>query len=196
MAALRILRGRWSAISLLFLPRGSRGENMSRILETERLLLRPPRAADISHFVRLLNDFEVSKNLSRVPYPYTEDDACDFVVRSAHGWRSGEDMAFAILTKAPGACIGACGLHPRAGLGIRLLARPAQLETWLCHRSGPPLGGFCLRRSGRRKIGGGLVSRQSGLWAGAGEARLPFPTAKITAPASRAGVMCSAIRSC
>jgi len=30
---------------------------MSVILETGRLLLRPPRAADISHFVPLLKDF-------------------------------------------------------------------------------------------------------------------------------------------
>jgi len=88
---------------------------MSRILETERLLLRPPRAVDISHFVPLLNDFEVAKNLSRVPYPYTEDDGCAFVVRAAHNWRSGEDMAFAILTKAPGAYIGTCGIHPAQG---------------------------------------------------------------------------------
>jgi len=54
---------------------------MSILLETERLLLRPPKAADISQFVPLLNDFEVAKNLSRVPYPYTEDDACAFIVR-------------------------------------------------------------------------------------------------------------------
>ena len=33
------------------------------ILETGRLLLRPPRAADISHFVPLLKDFDVAKNL-------------------------------------------------------------------------------------------------------------------------------------
>ena len=85
---------------------------MSRILETERLLLRAPQAADISHFVPLLQDFEVTKNLSLVPYPYTEDDGCAFVVRAAHGWRSGEDMAFAILRKAPWAYIGTCGLHP------------------------------------------------------------------------------------
>ncbi|HXJ00991.1 MAG TPA: GNAT family N-acetyltransferase, partial [Micropepsaceae bacterium] len=85
---------------------------MSRILETERLLLRPPRAADISHFVPLLADYDVAKNLSRVPHPYTEDDACAFVVYAANGWKSGGDLSFAILRKAPSAYIGACGVHP------------------------------------------------------------------------------------
>jgi len=85
---------------------------MSCLLETERLLLRLPEAADISHFVPLLQDFEVAKNLSRAPHPYTEDDACAFITHAARGWRTGEDLAFAILRKKGSAYIGACGLHP------------------------------------------------------------------------------------
>jgi [ribosomal protein S5]-alanine N-acetyltransferase len=84
---------------------------MSVLLETERLLLRPLKAADISYCVPLLNDFEVSKNLSRVPYPYTEDDACAFIVRVAEGWRTGSDCPLAVLSK-PGVFIGMCGIHP------------------------------------------------------------------------------------
>jgi [ribosomal protein S5]-alanine N-acetyltransferase len=88
---------------------------MSILLETERLLLRPPRAADISHFVPLLDDFEVSKNLSPVPHPYTEDDACAFIVNANHGFATGTDYPFAILIKASSVFIGVCGLHPRGG---------------------------------------------------------------------------------
>jgi RimJ/RimL family protein N-acetyltransferase len=87
---------------------------MSILLETERLLLRPPRAADISHFLPLINDFDVSRNLSRVPYPYTEDDACAFIVNTNHGFREASDYAFAILLR-PGLFIGVCGLHPTGG---------------------------------------------------------------------------------
>ena len=83
------------------------------ILETDRLLLRPPSAADISHFVPLIGDFDVTKNLSRVPHPYTEDDACAFITASANGWASGEDLPFSILRKSDGALIGLCGVHPR-----------------------------------------------------------------------------------
>ena len=70
---------------------------MSVLLETERLLLRPPRAADISHFVPLLGDFDVAKNLSRVPYPYTEDHACAFIVATNHAWRTRVEFTFSIL---------------------------------------------------------------------------------------------------
>ena len=95
---------------------------MSVILQTGRLLLRPPRAADISHFVPLLKDFDVAKNLSRVPHPYTEDDACAFIVSAANGWASGEDLAFAILRKAPAAHIGIIFVlsHLPAGQGFPL----------------------------------------------------------------------------
>ena len=65
---------------------------MSVLLETERLLLRPPRAADISHFVPLLGDFDVSKNLSRVPHPYTEDDGCAFITWAAYAWTTRDDL--------------------------------------------------------------------------------------------------------
>jgi RimJ/RimL family protein N-acetyltransferase len=85
---------------------------MTRILETERLLLRPPRAADIGHFMPLLGEYEVAKNLSRAPHPYTEDDACAFIVQAATAWASGTEFIFAVLRKAPGAYIGTCGVHP------------------------------------------------------------------------------------
>jgi RimJ/RimL family protein N-acetyltransferase len=88
---------------------------MSWILETERLLLRPPKATDISRFMPLLDDFEVSKNLARVPYPYTEDDGCAFIVKAAKGWATREDLTFAVLRKADAAYIGMCGVHPARG---------------------------------------------------------------------------------
>ena len=88
---------------------------MCAVLETERLLLRPPRATDISRFVPLLNDLLVSKNLSRVPHPYTEDDGCAFILKVAQGWASREDLAFAILRKSDAAYIGTCGVHPSRG---------------------------------------------------------------------------------
>jgi len=88
---------------------------MSFILETERLLLRPPRATDISRLVPLLNDLGVAKNLSRVPHPYTEDDGCAFIIKVAQGWASREDLAFAILRKSDAAYVGTCGVHPARG---------------------------------------------------------------------------------
>jgi RimJ/RimL family protein N-acetyltransferase len=85
---------------------------LSTLLETERLLLRQPVAADISQFVPLLNDFEVAKNLARVPHPYHEDDGCAFMVRATRERGRGESFVFAILRKSDGAFVGMCGVHP------------------------------------------------------------------------------------
>lgn len=91
---------------------------MFAVLETERLLLRPPRARDIGQLVPLIRDFDVAKNLSRVPHPYTEDDACDFMIKASVGWVSGEDWPFSIVRKADGQFIGMGGLHPARGWEI------------------------------------------------------------------------------
>lgn len=44
-------------------------------LTTDRLVLRPPATSDAAALVRGLNDFEVSRWLARVPYPYGPEDA-------------------------------------------------------------------------------------------------------------------------
>jgi RimJ/RimL family protein N-acetyltransferase len=48
-------------------------------LETRRLLLRPLRDDDAPAMARALNNYEVVKNLSRVPFPYTLEDAAQFI---------------------------------------------------------------------------------------------------------------------
>jgi RimJ/RimL family protein N-acetyltransferase len=83
------------------------------LLEIKRLMLRPLKAADIGRFLPLIVDFEVAKNLAIVPHPYTEDDACAFIVKSAEGWTDRKNCTFAVLRKEDGAFIGLCGIHPR-----------------------------------------------------------------------------------
>jgi RimJ/RimL family protein N-acetyltransferase len=48
---------------------------MTLALETKRLVLRAPAAADAEAIVRYLNNFAVAGNLSHVPYPYCRTDA-------------------------------------------------------------------------------------------------------------------------
>ena len=83
---------------------------MSR-LETERLILRPPEAADIPALVPLIGDFEVARNLSRVPYPYPESAAREFVARCAENRAAGTDFNYAITRRADGVFLGGCGVH-------------------------------------------------------------------------------------
>jgi ribosomal-protein-alanine N-acetyltransferase len=79
------------------------------ILESERLILRPPRPTDIPAMTVWLGDISVSRNLARVPYPYTEADAEEFVAtRGRHG--EGH-YSFAITRKEDGLFLGCIGLH-------------------------------------------------------------------------------------
>ena len=89
---------------------------MSAVLETQRLILRAPQADDIPRLVPLIGDFDISKNLSRVPHPYTERDGHEFVAKVTETKRAlGHDYAFSILRKADEAYIGMCGIHPERG---------------------------------------------------------------------------------
>lgn len=54
-------------------------------IETRRLLLRPLAREDEFMLAASLNDFEVSRWLSRVPYPYTREHAAHFIAWAAEG---------------------------------------------------------------------------------------------------------------
>ena len=49
------------------------------VLETERLLLRKPTLADVKAIARLANDRRIADNTRRLPHPYSQDHAIDFV---------------------------------------------------------------------------------------------------------------------
>jgi RimJ/RimL family protein N-acetyltransferase len=88
------------------------GDMPSERLETERLILRPPTMADVAAFVPLIADFDVARNLSSVPHPYTEEAGRAFILRAQERRAAGGDHAFAIVRKADDAYIGAAGVHP------------------------------------------------------------------------------------
>jgi [ribosomal protein S5]-alanine N-acetyltransferase len=88
---------------------------MSFELESERLLLRPPGRRDVPAIVPLANDFEVAKNLARLPHPYTAQDGEDFVAMANEKRGAGTDFNFAITRKSDGAFLGCIGLHASDG---------------------------------------------------------------------------------
>jgi ribosomal-protein-alanine N-acetyltransferase len=91
---------------------------MREMLETERLLLRPPQDDDAGPMVPLANDFDVAKNLASMPFPFTLDDALAFVARAADLRTKGTGYTFAVLRKSDGAFVGACGVHPERGFEL------------------------------------------------------------------------------
>ena len=77
------------------------------ILESERLNLRPPRPWDVQDIAVWLGDPAVSRMLARIPHPYTEEHAEDFLALPPDGRH-----VFVIEAKPDGRFLGMIGLHP------------------------------------------------------------------------------------
>ncbi len=52
---------------------------MTGVIETERLMLRRLESNDAASIAAKIDNFEISKNLARVPYPYHRSDAEEFI---------------------------------------------------------------------------------------------------------------------
>jgi RimJ/RimL family protein N-acetyltransferase len=78
-------------------------------------LLRVPAPFDVPEIVDLIGDYDVAKNLSRVPHPYSEADARSWIDRMAEARLNGDEFVFAVTRKEDGAYLGSCGLHKRDG---------------------------------------------------------------------------------
>jgi len=96
-------------------------------LSTERLLLRPMRAADIDATVVALDDLEVSRRLARVPHPYTERDARSFLEIVERGRADGAMDHFVIVRADDDddRPIGAIGVHGEPSLTV------AEVGYWI-----------------------------------------------------------------
>ena len=89
-----------------------------------RLTLRRLRDADAGPIRDALQDWEVVRNLARVPWPYGIDDARSFIAKTRARWIAGCEYAFAI---DDGALVGMIGLHD-------LRAGGAEIGYWLAKR--------------------------------------------------------------
>jgi len=74
-------------------------------IATARLVLRPLLARDINDLVAEVNDFEVSRMLARVPYPYSRADARAFLAAAGK-----DPNDFPLMITAGGKVIGGIGL--------------------------------------------------------------------------------------
>ena len=63
------------------------------------LVLRPIERADAARFAELCNDETLARNTSRVPFPYTLEDATNFVKRATSDIDDGKEYRFAVCRK-------------------------------------------------------------------------------------------------
>ena len=68
-------------------------------LETQRLWLRWPRAADAEAIARYCNDPEVALKTTTIPFPYSQSDAEHFVLRTRSENTEGSALYLALAPK-------------------------------------------------------------------------------------------------
>lgn len=92
-------------------------------LRTERLVLRPLSVSDVPVVTRLAGAREVAATTLRIPHPYVEDHARQFIATLPAEAEAGRAFVFAITTGDE--LCGAIGLH------IEAQHRHAELGYWI-----------------------------------------------------------------
>lgn len=95
--------------------------NLVRVLETRRLALRPYSEGDIPELLPLIGAREVAATTLRIPHPYTEHDAQEFIASIG----TQDEVHLGIRMRTDGRLIGGIGLrlnrqHQNAELGYWL----------------------------------------------------------------------------
>ncbi len=97
---------------------------------TERLSLRPYRPEDAPALHRLINDWEVCRNLAAVPFPYARAEADAFIGRAAAALHDGSAYHLAITGREGEAeiLVGGASLH------VNRAQRAGRLGYWVGRR--------------------------------------------------------------
>jgi 8-oxo-dGTP diphosphatase len=96
-------------------------------LRTQRLTIRPFKAADAPAMHRLVNDWEVAKYLARVPFPYPRDLADEWIASTWPRIEAGDAWDLAIIGEEAGkeVLVGCIALTMQRG------TRQAELGYWV-----------------------------------------------------------------
>jgi ribosomal-protein-alanine N-acetyltransferase len=94
-------------------------------LQTKLLTLRPYTVADIPTLVPLIGAREVAATTLRIPHPYSEADARDFIAATKEDLSTSNELRLAIIVRESD---GLCG-----GVGLRIEGdhRRAELGYWI-----------------------------------------------------------------
>lgn len=82
------------------------------LIETERLVMRPPHIADAEDLAILADNINVARMLAHMPHPYTIKDATDFIDKTKKD--SGRACVYAITEAETGKFMGVGSLHETA----------------------------------------------------------------------------------
>ncbi len=96
------------------------------IIETERLTLRPVELSDADNIKTNINNINISRYLTVVPFPYTDSDATWWVNNCVSGRDSSEKITFALLVKPSIEVVGHVSFY-----AINLINQTAEIGYWL-----------------------------------------------------------------
>jgi len=94
-------------------------------IETERLVLRPPRESDLGDIVAAIADYDIARMTTRIPHPYVMADAIDFLESSRRSVAAGGVTNLAVVHEDR--LIGICSL-------FAMPYRP-EIGYWFARRS-------------------------------------------------------------
>lgn len=94
-------------------------------MTTPRLLLRRHEPEDAGPIARLIDNWNVVRWLSQVPFPYTADDAALWIEQCHRTWDEGREYQYVIARSADGRTIG------HIGLTLDRDGRSAEFGYWL-----------------------------------------------------------------
>jgi len=94
-------------------------------LDTPRLRLRPYTLSDVPDLIRLAGAREVAATTLRIPHPYRDEDAVNFIAASQSEADRGSCSRFAITLRETGLFCGGVGLR------IEVAHQNAELGYWV-----------------------------------------------------------------
>ena len=98
-------------------------------IRTERLLLRPLRPEDAPALHRLVNDWAVVRNLSKLPFPYPRELADEWIASTGRQIDEGTGFHLAIAGPEEGSELVGC-----AGLRLDIRPRTGSIGYWVGRR--------------------------------------------------------------
>ncbi|HEY80869.1 MAG TPA: N-acetyltransferase [Anaerolineae bacterium] len=94
-------------------------------LETSRLILRPFREADIPDIVALLQERDIHRMITDIPYPYSEQNAREWLAHQQKSREEGTEYTFAVMRKEDQQLLGAIKIRPD------MRHRKAEVGYWI-----------------------------------------------------------------
>ena len=80
-------------------------------LTTQRLVLRPYREEDAADVRRVAGERAIADTTMRIPHPYQDSDAVEFIERQQDNFAGGRSVQFAMTSAADGELLGGVGLE-------------------------------------------------------------------------------------